>query len=340
MASAKSAAPTPVIRALDLGWGWTKYSHADQDGAIKYSAFPSLAPRHTGLDLSFSFMGRRDTKVVTVDGTAYEVGPDSADLDTTETSRSLNEHFILTEQYKACFYGALAYMGDASIDMLVVGLPLSGMQNAPKLKSLMEGVHRINADTTVEVKNCLVVPQPLGGLMYCMGQADSRPEFAGLAKETNLIIDPGFLTFDFLLTKGERLVDNRSGAHTGGVSKVLRALAESISAQQGVKYENLMAIDAGLKEQRVKVNGQLVELENHIRGTRAVLESSVNYMRNIVGDGSDIDNIILLGGGARLFHKTIKQFYPKHPLLTVDDAQKANVRGFQQAGMRMLQVQG
>lgn len=331
----KQPTTSPVIRALDLGWGWTKYSHAGADGTIEYSAFPSLAPRHTGLDLSFSFMGRRDTRVVNVDGTAYEVGPDSTDLDTAETSRSLNEHFILTEQYKACFYGALAYMADPVIDLLVVGLPLSGMQNAGKLKTLMEGKHAVSADTVIEVKQCLVLPQPLGGLLYCMGQADARPEFAGLAKETNLIIDPGFLTFDFLLTKGERLVDNRSGAHTGGVSKVLRSLAESISAQQGVKYENLMAIDAGLREQRVKVNGQVVDLEPHIRGTRAVLESSVNYMRNMVGDGSDIDNIIILGGGARLFQKTIKQFYPRHALLAAEDSQKANVRGFQLAGNRM-----
>ena len=55
-------------------------------------------------------------------------------------------------------------------------------------------------------------------------------------------------------------------------------------------------------------------------------------MKNRVGDGSDIDNIILLGGGSTLFARTIKAFYPKHTPLVIENAQMANVMGFQAAG--------
>lgn len=321
-----------VVRALDLGWGYTKYSSFDPEaGGLVYRSFPSLAPRSTGVDLSLSILGKRDTVVVDVDGTKYEVGPDAGDLDTSDASRNLNDQYIHTEQYKAVFFGALHYIGEAKIDLLVVGLPLSGMHNAAKLKALMVGTHRINETSTVEVKDALVLPQPMGGLCYCMSLKD-KPEFEFLEEDTTLVIDPGFLTFDFLVAHGDRVVENRSSAHTGGVSKVLRSIADSISQKFGIKYENLSAVDKALRRRRIKINGVVEDLNDHIKNTRAVLEGSVNYMRNMVGDGSDIDTVILLGGGSNIYQKTIEAYYPKHTLIAVEDSQTANVKGFQLAG--------
>lgn len=332
----KKVGTPPVILAMDLGWGYTKFSrYLDKEaGTVEYLSFASLAPRHTGVDLSMSILGKRDTVVVNVDGTRYEVGPDSVDLDTNDASRNLNDQYIHTEQYKAVFYGTLAYMNETEIDLLVVGLPLSNMQNASKLKDLVVGVHKISDDKTVTVKDALVLPQPLGGLYYCMSQRDKKPEFEFLDEEMNLVIDPGFLTFDFLLSNGEKIVENRSSAHTGGVSKVLRAIGESISTKFGIKYENFSAIDKGLRRRKIKINGETEELTEHIRNTRSVLEAPVNYMRNIVGDGSDIDNIILLGGGSNIFQKTIEQYYPKHKLIVLENPQMANVEGYFLAGMK------
>ena len=324
-----------IIRALDLGWGYTKYSRLNPDSLdMEFNSFPSLAPRHTGMDLSMSVLGKRDTVVVNVDGTKYEVGPDSADLDTNDASRNLNDQYIHTEQYKAVFFGALVYLGEPEIDLLVVGLPLSNMAMAPKLKEIMVGTHKVSEDRTIVVKDALVLPQPLGGLYYCLSQKEEKPELEFLDEEMNLVIDPGFLTFDFLLSNGEKVIENRSSAHTGGVSKVLRSIAESISNKFGIKYENLSAIDKGLRRRKIKINGEVENLEEHIKNTRSVLEGSVNYMRNIVGDGSDIDNIILLGGGSLIYRRTIEQYYPKHTLIVMDEAQTANVRGYQLAGER------
>jgi plasmid segregation protein ParM len=332
-----AAAPaSKIIRALDVGWGYTKLSRkCPISGELEFMSFPSLAPRHAGLDLSMSILGRRDTVVVDVDGTKYEVGPDSADLDTSDMTRNLNDQYIHTEQYKAVFFGALAYMNEPTIDMLVVGLPLSNMGAATKLRELMVGTHKVNGDLTVEVKDALVLPQPLGGLYYCMSLKD-RPEFEFLDEEVNLVIDPGFLTFDFLLSNGDKVIENRSSAHTGGVSKVLRSIAESISAKFDIRYENLSAIDKGLRRRKIKINGEVESLDDHIRNTRAVLEGSVNFMKNMVGDGSDVDNVILLGGGSSIYRRTIEQYYPKHTLIVLEDAQLANVKGYQMAGEKYM----
>lgn len=328
----KANTVSPVVRALDIGWGYTKYSYKDlATESIDYASFPSLAPRHAGISLASSLLGKRDTVVVKVDGIAYEVGPESADLESGDSARNLNDQYIYTEQYRAVFYGALHYIDEDVIDVLAVGLPLNNMHAAEKLRAMMVGKHAINESRTIEVREALVLPQPLGGLHYCMAECERIEGLEFMADEVNLIVDPGFLTFDFLLAKGNRVIENRSGAHSGGVSKILRLIADSISAKHGIHYENLGAIDRNLPRRKMKINGVVEDLEPHIRAVKPALENSVNYMKNIVGDGNDIDNIILLGGGAQHYLRTISSFYPKHKITVVPAGQMANVRGFQLA---------
>lgn len=330
---------TAVVRALDLGSGWVKFNRLNAAGQLEYASFPSLAPRHTGRDLSVALLGKRDTVVVNVEGTLYEVGPDSADLDSNDSTRNLNDQYLYTDQYKAAFLGALHYMGEPLIDLLVVGLPLTTIHRAADLKRLCVGEHKLNDTTTVTVKDVLVLPQPLGGLYYCLSQRDQREEFEFLADdETNLIIDPGYLTFDFLTTNGEKINDARSGAHPGGVSKVLRAICESLSAKFGVKYDNLSAVDKALERRRIKINGKVEDLLEHIRYAKPAIEGSVNYMRNVAGDGADLDNIILFGGGQHIFAKTLLNYYKHHTIYVLGDAQFANVKGFQAAGETQARV--
>lgn len=322
----------PVIQAIDLGWGWTKATKYDADGNITYFSFPSLAPRHAGVDLSMSILGRRDTVVVTVEGTEYEVGPDSVDLDGNDASRNLNDQYIYSDQYRAVLYGALHYMGMSSIDLLVVGLPLSSMHMASKLKELVEGTHDLNSFETVTVKEALVLPQPMGALYYCLSRAKQDPRFEWLKEERNLIIDPGYLTFDFLFSNGDKIVENRSSAHVGGVSKVLRAVAESISLKHGIRYENLSAIDSAIRRGKFKINGTAEDIGAHLKHAYSVAEASVTYMKNIVGDGSDIDNIILVGGGSHIYKDAVAAAYKNHEVIVLEDPQMANIHGFQLAG--------
>lgn len=326
-----------VIRALDLGSGYAKANHL-VDGKLEYFSFPALAPRHTGRDLSSSLLGKRDTVVVNVEGTLYEVGPDSADLDTNDSTRNLNDQYIYTDQYRAVMYGALHYMGETEIDLLVIGLPLTTIHRSDDLRKMTVGTHKLNDTTTVTVKDVLVLPQPMGGLYYCLAQSDKREEFEFLREETNLIIDPGYLTFDFLVTNGDKINDARSSAHPGGVSKVLRAICDSLSNKFGIKYDNLAAVDKALPRRRMKINGKAEDLLEHIKFAKPSIEGSINYMRNVAGDGSDIDNIILFGGGHQIFARTLVSYYKSHRVLVLPDAQFANVKGYQAAGEAHLKA--
>lgn len=323
--------PSKIVRAIDLGSGFAKLNRL-VEGRLEYLSIPSLAPRHSGTDLSMSMMGKRDTVVVTVDGTSYEVGPDSADLDSNDSTRNLNDQYIYTDQYRAVFYGALHYINEPVIDLLVVGLPLTTLHRAADLKKMMIGEHQINETTKITVKDALVLPQPMGAMHHCLAHAENYEQFEFLAEETNLFIDPGYLTFDFLVTNGKKINDARSSARPGGVSKVLRAIAESLSAKFGLKYDNLAAIDRALERRKIKINGQIEPMLEHIKNARPAIEGSVNFLRNIAGDGSDIDNIILVGGGQSIFAKTILNYYKAHTIYVLPDAQFANVKGFQAAG--------
>lgn len=333
-----ATSPQKIVRSLDLGSGWAKLNRIADSGKLEYISFPSLAPRSTGRDLSMSLLGKRDTVVVNVEGTQYEVGPDSSDLDSNDSTRNLNDQYIYTDQYRAVLYGALHYMGEKEIDLLVVGLPLTTIHRAADLKAMVIGTHKINETTTVTVKDALVLPQPMGGLYYCLSQSKTREEFEFLRDETNLIIDPGYLTFDFLVTNGEKINDARSDAHPGGVSKILRAITESISTKFGIKYDNLAAVDKALERRRIKINGQVESLDSHIRFAKPSIEGSVNYMRNVAGDGSDIDNIILFGGGQQIFARTILSYYKNHTVYVLGDAQFANVKGYQAAGESSMKI--
>lgn len=328
-----SAAKKPIISALDLGWGFAKFTTFDEAGQVQFNAIPSVAPRHTGIDLSGSVLGRRDTVIVKVEGTLYEVGPDSVDLDPNDATRNLNDQYVYTDQYRAVFLGALHYMKLPVIDLLVLGLPLSHLHLSDHVKKLAIGLHEV-AGKKIEVRDAVVLPQPLGGLVYCMSLKDTEG-FEYLKEETNLVVDPGFLTFDFLVSNGDKPVETRSGAHPGGVSKVLRAMAESISQKYGIKYDNLSAIDRGVRRNKLKINGDQVQLDDHIRDARPIVEGSVSYMKNIVGGGADIDNILLLGGGSFIFKRALSAAYPNHTLLTVPEPQTANVRGFYLAGLKL-----
>ena len=67
-----------VARAIDVGYGNTKFVTLLQQESIQCGMFPSIAPQaSTGPDLCGGLMQRRNTVIVEVDGVKYEVGKDA-----------------------------------------------------------------------------------------------------------------------------------------------------------------------------------------------------------------------------------------------------------------------
>lgn len=337
-----------TVGSIDVGYGNTKYvAGADENGELVYGSFPSITPLASNQSISGNMFMARDTKIVDVDGTHFEVGVETEALisgSNTDAAKVLDESYIFSPQYKALFLGALSYMGQEKYDILVLGLPVNYIRNADKLAELFTGEFELADNKKCTIKEVLVIPQPLGGFYQV---AIDNDLYEDMLEEYNLIIDPGYLTFDVLTTKGLSPIDQRSDAIPGGMSKILNALAKSISQQIDRTYDDLSAIDNAIRKPRkiknpdgkiemkraLKIGKEIIELDEHIKKTTPVIENSITAMKNIVKTYDNIENIILVGGAENIFLRRIEKHLIDREILKADNSLFSNAIGFFYVGV-------
>ena len=334
---------SPVIRAIDVGYGNTKYvvDRPTFKNSIECNIFPSLAPRcvnNSDISGAGGFLKKRDTWRVCVNGFDYEVGPDSVKAQFgNESGRMLKEDYCLSDNYKALVYGAIQQMKLPHIDILVLGLPMSTWREyKDRLADLMAGKHQINDETTVTIDKVIVAPQPLGGF-YDHGLGIGQ--FRAMKEQMNLIVDPGFYTLDWVLADGVVPIDARSNAvNNGGMAEVIREVSEHIAKDFNTTVSQIGSADRIDKALREKAPIRLFGKESHrsideylaIAKKRA-LDPLLKLVQNVGAAGS-IDNIILVGGGAHIYADLVSKEYPQHRIQIAHDAVFSNVRGFQLIG--------
>jgi len=331
---------TNIVRSIDVGYRNTKFTvsgSADRD--VNCRLFPSRAPLATAVDLSGGVLDHIDTVAVAAEGNSYQVGPDVELALATHNAPVLHKNFTGTPEYLALVHGAIHYMDVPHLDLLVAGLPVSLLEaKATLVRERLQGTHEITHGRTVVVDRVLVLAQPIGGLI---NHALLQGTYDRLRTKINLIIDPGFLTLDWVVTKGIQPMPRRSGSFAGGMHAVLRTIAQAISREHRIDYEDYAALDCGLRSGEFMLYGNAVALAPYLAAAKPVIDEAVNALSNSVGDGRDIDNIVLVGGGAWFFRAAIEHRFPSHHVHLADDAVFANVRGFQHAGeelMRRIEV--
>lgn len=323
----------PIVRALDVGFGHTKFVSGMGGGEVRCAHFPSVAYPTESDEPTDPMGGRRKTVGIPIDGLIYEVGPDvhlAADI---FNAKQMHERYSETPEYLAMLRGALHYMRVDRIDLLVVGLPVAAFKARKRaaLEKLVTGSHDVGRGKSVQVERVRVVPQPQGALMY-YGHVHNR--VAEVRRERSLIIDPGARTFDWLVTQGMQLVEKKSHSVNRGMFDVLQTIASGISKATGTQFREYDLVDTALRGGKNPVIFQQeYDLSRHLPLARKIAEQAIGEMLHYVGDGSDIKNIILVGGGAFFFRKAIKEAFPRHRIHELKDALYANVKGFQLAGV-------
>lgn len=320
-----------IIRAIDVGHKNVKWVF-DTNAEIACRVFPACAPLATGQGLSEAFSGRRQTVLVDVNGLTYEVGPDALLAHGGEPSHSMDDDYCVSDEYLALVRGALALMKVTSIDLLVVGLPVTtfNMRRLALAKRL-NGEHPITSGKTVVVKEVKVLAQPHGALMdFAVADAQSL----AMRSQRNLIIDCGARTFDWLVTQGIKIIERRSHATNRGIYDVLRVLAAEIGKRFDVQYQDYERLDVALRTRtNPQVCGKDFDLAPYIPMVRKIAQDAVTDMRRYVQDASDIDNIIVSGGAAFFFKEAIRSAFPHHEIQEGRDGLYANVRGFARYGL-------
>lgn len=328
----------PIVRAIDVGYGNTKFVqfHA-QGGEIACSLFPSIAPQaSSGADLTGGVFQRRNTITVEVNGVLYEVGRDARLAQDPSYGRTLDADFSMTDAYMALVRGAIAYMGVPHLDHLILGLPVNTYaQHQEALIKRMTGVHRIPDQSgnqiDVEVRSVTVTPQPIGAFFdYTI----RNNVYGRMRNQTNLLIDPGYYTLDWVVAHGVKMINARSGAHSGGMSSILATIGESVSKELGHQISDFSTIDDAIRTgTQPRFFGKQRDISSHIRLGKEKARQFLSVLANRVGNGGvDIDNIIIAGGGAEFFRELIQEKFPNHELVITEDPVFANVRGFQLAG--------
>lgn len=321
----------PIVRAIDVGFGNTKFVTSAGADRIECDHFASVAYpsiRDTSTD---AIGGRRRTVAIPIDGLFYEVGPDVHLAADAFRPSHLNDQFTASHAYLALLRGALHYMRVDHIDLLVVGLPVASfLSRKTALERLASGEHELGKGRKVVVRRALAVAQPQGALVHF---ADTVGRLRELHDEQSLVIDVGARTFDWLVTRGLRLVSKKCHSVNRGVYDIVQALAQQISVDIGTEYRDLDAIDAAIRKRKpLSICQRPYPLDKLERITLSTAEQAVSSMLQSVGDLTSFHNIVLAGGGAFLFKKVLRKALGQYRIHELADPLYANVRGFQLAG--------
>lgn len=341
----------PTIATIEIGFGTTTIVKAEGcDYEIR--TFPSIPVKiNTDVKLGEGVLDSRRVITVEVDGLTYEVGEDVACSLASRSFRQLSaEGFIESVRYKTLLLGSLKMIGVEHIDVLVLGLPVSMLYRKDELINLATGIHDLG-EFSVKVDKVLVFEQPLGALLSYI-RSGGNDRFKDIQGKNILTVDPGYLTLDWLCTSGLKPNRNRSGACDSGMSKVLSAVAESLKSQfmQNNAFRKMKDINHELVDQafisgKLKLFGMAMDFpintEPHFdvnSAINAITTDAVSTVVNNVGDGQDLDLILISGGPAAVYFPAVKAAFPYHSIEIVDGTLTAVARGLQTAGEQWLRA--
>lgn len=317
--------------AVDVGFGKTKWA-VRRNMQIVTGSFPSLAPTASPTTVSTGEgnFGSRNTVKVEIDGTTFEVGEDVAlAMGASNSGRSLSEDFPLTKNYRALLYAALYYADVRDVDVLALGLPVNTMSlYADNLKAMFDKPIVVG-DRTITIKRTIVIPQPVGTLAMYGAQNPLAVSKGNLV----LVIDPGYVTTDWVVASGYNMIDARSGGRSGGVSNILQDIADKITKKYGgSKIDRIERIDEAFVRNMpfsyFKHQIGQEELMNMLHLSQQTIEETVKAIKRSVGTEDDIKNIVLTGGGARFYDPVIRATFPMTNVTVLREPAMTNVVGF------------
>ena len=320
----------PIVRAIDVGFGNTKYVRVSQDGRVECAHFASIA-YDSAHDSSGDGIGSsRRTVCVPVGGIWYEVGPDVALAADGFVGRNHHDDYIRTQEYRAFTAGALHFMKVDHVDLLVLGLPVSQYMNRrAELQKAMTGTFDVGRKRKVEVRRVLVVAQPQGAMYAVFGDQAN----ANLRQGRTLVIDAGSRTFDWLVTLDSRVVGKMSHSINRGVHDMLTKIAAAISSETGRDYQNLEAIDKALRERKpLRAYQRSIDLKKYDKMIEKIAEQGAAAIHKCLGSTDDLEHIVVAGGGMHLYRATFRRKFPEVKMSEVDEPLYANVKGFQLMG--------
>jgi plasmid segregation protein ParM len=337
-----------TILAIDVGYGNTKavWNRRDQNGKVVWDeiCFPSAANK-IFRDHSIQGIAGPDRVLVDVDGELFFVGPEA-----TAGAEQLvgGIDYIAKPEYEALLCGAWSYMMKRmgrvipTVDSLVLGLPVANFvvrrselmaigaktHKVPVPESLKHGIATLSA----RALDVHVIPQPYGAMRLAHElSADEQLASAGFAA---MVIDPGYGTLDWFVTKGLAPRMELSDSFEGGVRMILKEVASIVGKDHGGGSPNMSLVARGLQDGFMLDAGKRIDMAPYMNIVDQVANTlTAQFLQRFDPRKEGIHRVILAGGGAKYFSKPLADQLPEFQIETLDASLMSNARGFWLHGM-------
>jgi plasmid segregation protein ParM len=322
-----------MILSVDIGYGYTKGIGPD---GLRFS-FPSVIGTAEDIRFAADLIRGGEERPVKYGDWRFFYG-EQAVLQSRIQSTIFDRSRVHDNTYKMLFVAALVELaklvpGTESIKV-VTGLPVEFFGDRPEVVKTFEGVYRINADGTIKftVESVVVAPQPFGSLFQELLNEHGKIVSDSLEKGRVGIIDVGTYTTDFVVSDALRYVQRLSGSIRIGWSKVISQVQQELGDQHMLEL-TLHEVDRAVQAKEVRVRGELVSLESLIAPAITDVQTAIiARARDLWGQGTNLDAVLVSGGGGPYLYDAIHDVYPHARLL--NDAFWANAEGLYRFGQR------
>lgn len=313
----------------DQGYNATKIV-ADNRRVI----FPSAVGTPTRA--RFAVNGHNGEINLTLNGQNWLVGDAAVQLSRFVVRRE-DRNWVDSDEYLILALAGLSELTPASVEVqMVTGLPVNYFGDKMAVAARLLGDHKIqragrNAQT-FKITDVRVIPQPFGALLNeALDQRGvlTNQDMAGYVG----VIDVGGKTTNILSAhKLAELPNETTSINAGGwdiIRQLREYLAETIPGLELRDHE----LAAVLKERRVKVAGEWVELPGLAGIIDPMAELILATARQLWGAGLKLDSVLIAGGGAHLVGEQLRREFKQ--AVIVADPVYANATGFWKLAQRL-----
>lgn len=324
------------VRATDIGYGLLK--ETDGNGVVNKTR---AVVGRLGDSIDQDHSNRVD--VIVIDGISYVVGDDVYKLGRNPIVANETVRRAQSEAYKVLAMYSLAKRhkeGEGSVSV-ITGLPYQNLDESDEIKTLLNGEHTFafnGKELTLNVAETVVVSQGLGTYYILVKQRGGD-----IIIKRILIVDLGFKTINYLpIISGEIDALTVKTARELGIQSAYKKIADAINLEYKTDYKYYHIddlLDHGVPRQDINT-GKIFE---PITDKQYVKDAFDEYAKSVWADlidkysGAFMDDLdeVVFGGGTADRVKTNLLEHKKHYCTIMDNAQDAQVLGYEEIAKKL-----
>ncbi|WP_167577497.1 plasmid segregation protein ParM domain-containing protein [Ammoniphilus sp. YIM 78166] len=331
-----------IIMGIDHGNGYFKGFSNDSKGIVLPSGFLTKESVTREDSTGVGDIKYNEFESSLFSGERYVWGNDINKAKGRFLSTYTNEDRYTQKQFKLLSQFGLASLITAKKGvfdvLLVTGCPSreKGTKREQELIKVFKGKHTVqmnNGQKTIHVRECKVLPQPLGTVLDLYIDKNGNVESEEMATSYIGIIDIGSGTTDCDGIESLKAMPEDRHTIPVGVYEIYQRLADYINSQNIDAYATARSVELQFDKDEYQASKRLAVpiKEAKERIVRETAEYLINQLQLRWKNRSKFDIVLLTGGGAQLMQPWFKDFIKD--IRVIQDYQIANARGFLKFGL-------